>query len=83
MATSRSTRSAYVLFSIGLVYFIIASVSGWTVHWSSWLLLAAVSLLIASNFVGARRARASEFLTIGSAALMLVSLVGMVASKFQ
>ena len=83
MAISKATRTSYVLFPIGLALFITASMLGWTIHWSSWLLLGAVSLMLASSFVPPQRARAIEFLTICSTALMLVSLVGMVASKFN
>ena len=80
MAKSRATRIAYILFPLYVAWLVASSLLGWPVHWSNWVTLGAISLMLASTFV---RPRASEFLTIGSAALMLVSFVGSVASKFR
>jgi len=80
MPKSRATRTAYVLFPLGLVYFITATALGWPIHWYNWLLLGAVGMMLASNLV---RPRVSEYLAIGSAVLMLVSFVGSVVSKFH
>jgi hypothetical protein len=80
MPISRATRIARVLFAIGLVYFIAATVLGWPIHWWDWLMLGAGGLMLASSRVSPRTA---EYFMIGSAALMLVSVVGSVVSKFQ
>jgi len=79
MAISEATRIANVLFPITVVGFIVASALGVSIHWSSWLMLGASGLVLASNLVRPRR---SDAMMIGSAALSVVSVIGMLASKF-
>ena len=80
MPKSRATRIAYILFPLYVAWLLASSLLGWPIHWYNWLLLGAVGMMLASNLV---RPRASEYLAIGSAVLMLVSFVGSVVSKFQ